>query len=156
MEQSRTSHPGHDQRGGFVRIGGGCAVATGALDFTFVRGGGPGGQHVNKTSTKAQLRVFFRDLIGLDDAGFARLREIGGSHVVGDGADEALLISDQTSRSQADNREACLVRFKTLVAMAAKKPKVRKKTKPTRGSKERRLEAKKREGEKKRERGWRE
>ncbi|MFM7050563.1 MAG: alternative ribosome rescue aminoacyl-tRNA hydrolase ArfB [Planctomycetota bacterium] len=154
----REGSPGiRDDRspGGFVRLGGGCSVDAGALDFTFARGGGPGGQHVNKTSTKAQLRVLLSEIHGLDDAGFARLRAIAGSHVVGDGADEALLISDQSTRSQADNRDACLSRLKTLVSMAAKKPKVRKKTKPTRGSVERRIDAKKREGEKKERRSWR-
>lgn len=140
--------------GNAVRLGGGCSVAAEALDFTFVRGGGPGGQHVNKTSTKAVLRVLLADLWGLDFAGLDRLRAVAGSHIVGEGAAEALLITDHSTRSQADNREACLTRLKTLVSMAAKRPKVRKKTKPTRGSVERRIEAKKREGEKKRERRW--
>jgi ribosome-associated protein len=140
--------------GNRVRLGGGCSVAAEALDFTFVRGGGPGGQHVNKTSTKAVLRVLLADLSGLDFAGLDRLRAVAGSHIVGEGAAEALLITDHSTRSQADNREACLTRLKTLVSMAAKRPKVRKKTKPTRGSVERRIEAKKREGEKKRERRW--
>ena len=80
--------------------------------------------------------------------------EGGGSHLVGQGPEEALLITDHSTRSQADNREACLTRLKTLVSMAAKKPKVRRKTKPTRGSVERRIESKKREGEKKRDRRW--
>jgi ribosome-associated protein len=140
--------------GNRVRLGGGCSVAAESLDFTFVRGGGPGGQHVNKTSTKAVLRVLLADLSGLDFAGLDRLRAVAGSHIVGEGAAEALLITDHSTRSQADNREACLTRLKTLVSMAAKRPKVRKKTKPTRGSVERRIEAKKREGEKKRERRW--
>jgi ribosome-associated protein len=138
--------------GAFFKLGGGCSMRTDALDFNFVRGSGPGGQHVNKTSTKAQLRVLLREIMGLDDAGFARLRVIASSHVVGVDADEALLISDQTSRSQADNRDACLTRLKTLVSMAAKRPKVRRKTKPTRGSVERRIDAKKRDGEIKRTR----
>ena len=137
-----------------MRLGGGCTVAAEALDFTFVRGGGPGGQHVNKTSTKAVLRVLLADICGLDFAGLDRLRAVAGSHIVGEGADEALLITDHSTRSQADNREACMTRLKTLVSMAAKRPMVRKKTKPTRGSVERRIEAKKREGEKKRERRW--
>jgi len=139
---------------GRVRLGGGASVAPESLDFTFVRGGGPGGQHVNKTSTKAVLRVLLAAIDGLDEAGFARLRAIAGSHVVGEDAEEALLLTDHSTRSQADNREACLARLKTLVSMAAKRPKVRKKTKPTRGSVERRIESKKREGEKKRDRGW--
>ena len=155
MDERRDKPGSHDAHGGFLRLGGGCGVRTGALDFSFVRGSGPGGQHVNKTSTKAQLRVLFSEILGLDEAGFARLRGVAGSHVVGEGAEEALLISDHSTRSQADNREACIVRLKTLVSMAAKKPKVRKKTKPTRGSKERRLDAKKREGEKKKDRNWR-
>lgn len=137
-----------------MRLGGGCAVDPRALVFTFARGGGPGGQHVNKTSTKAQLRVLLRDLHGLAPDAMNRLRALAASHLVGEGDDEAILIADHSTRSQADNREACLVRLKTLVSMAAKRPKVRRATKPTRGSKERRLDAKKREGEKKRDRRW--
>ena len=156
MDERRSKPDSNDTHGGFLRLGGGCGVRVGALDFSFVRGSGPGGQHVNKTSTKAQLRVLFSEILGLDEAGFVRLRGIAGSLAVGEGADEALLISDHSTHSQADNREACLTRLKTVVSMAAKKPKVRKKTKPTRGSKERRLDAKKREGEKKKGRGWRE
>lgn len=136
--------------GDAVRLGSGCFVVPAAIDFTFVRGSGPGGQHVNKTSTKAQLRVKLVDFVGLDPAALDRLRALAGSHLVGDGDEEAILIADHSTRSQADNRDACLARLKTLVSMAAKRPKVRKPTKPTRGSKERRLEAKKREGEKKR------
>lgn len=136
--------------GDAIRLGHGCWVVPSAIDFTFVRGSGPGGQHVNKTSTKAQLRVMLADLHGLDGAAIERLRALAGSHLVGAGPEEAILIADHSTRSQADNRDACLARLKTLVSMAAKRPKVRKPTKPTRGSKERRLEAKKREGEKKR------
>jgi ribosome-associated protein len=135
-----------------LRLGNGAFVSPQDLDFQFVRGGGPGGQHVNKTSTKAQLRVRLERIGGLDVAAKGRLREIAGSLVVGEGDDEALLLSDHSTRSQADNREACLARLKTLVSMAAQRPKVRRKTRPTRASKERRLDAKKREGEKKRQR----
>ena len=141
---------------GRLRLGGGASVAPAALEFSFVRGSGPGGQHVNKTSTKAQLRVRLAEIGGLDDAALGRLRALAGSHLVGEGADEALLIADHSTRSQADNRDACLARLRTLVAMAAKRPKIRRKTKPTRGSVERRIDSKKREGEKKRDRGWRE
>jgi ribosome-associated protein len=154
MDERRDKSDAHGTHGGFLRLGGGCGVRVGALDFSFVRGSGPGGQHVNKTSTKAVLRVLLAELWGLDFAGLDRLRAVAGSHIVGEGAAEALLITDHSTRSQADNREACLTRLKTLVSMAAKRPKVRKKTKPTRGSVERRIEAKKREGEKKRERRW--
>ena len=149
---SPSGSPASSPSGSHLRLGGGCSVSHSALDFTFVRGSGPGGQHVNKTSTKAQLRVLLSDIVGLDFAGFDRLRSIASSHVVGTGALEALLISDHSTRSQADNREACIARLKTLVSMAAKRPKIRRKTKPTRGSVERRIEAKKREGEKKRSR----
>ena len=135
-----------------LRLGNGAFVSPQDLDFNFVRGGGPGGQHVNKTSTKAQLRVLLERIGGLDDAAKARLREIAGSLVVGAGDDEALLLSDHSTRSQADNRDACLARLKTLVSTAAQRPKVRRKTKPTRASKERRLDTKKREGERKRQR----
>ena len=149
MSSERAPLPGNR-----VKLGGGCTVAAEALDFTFVRGGGPGGQHVNKTSTKAVLRVLLADLWGLDFAGLDRLRAVAGSHIVGEGAAEALLITDHSTRSQADNREACMTRLKTLVSMAAKRPKVRKKTKPTWGSVQRRLEGKKKRSERKQSRRW--
>ena len=109
---------------------------------------------MNKTSTKAVLRVLLADLWGLDFAGLGRLRAVAGSHIVGEGAAEALLITDHSTRSQADNREACLTRLKTLVSMAAKRPKVRKKTKPTWGSVKRRLECKKKDSARKQSRRW--
>jgi len=134
-----------------VDLGRGTWIRPKDMEWTFTTARGPGGQHVNKASTAAVLRVRIADIGGLDDAAQARLREIASSVLVGGGE---LLYRCDLHRSQLMNRDACEGRLRTMVSMAAKRPKVRKKTKPTRGSVERRIESKKREGEKKRDRGW--
>lgn len=122
------------------------------LEWSFSRSSGPGGQHVNKTSTKATLRVRLDDLGGLDDGSRERLCSIARSWLA-QGTD--LVIQADEARSQVDNREAALRRLRAVIVQAATPPKIRRRTKPTRGSKERRLESKKREGEKKSRRNWR-
>lgn len=92
------------------------------------------------------------DLGGLDDAARERLRSIASSWLA-QGTD--LVIQADESRSQIDNREAALRRLRAVVLQAATPPKIRRRTKPTRGSKERRLESKKRESDKKSRRNWR-
>ncbi len=86
---------------------------------------------------------------GLDLDAIERLRSIATRHLVGDGAQEALLITDSQTRSQADNRDACVARLSAVVSSAAIRPKVRRPTKPTWGSVTRRLDEKKRDGAKK-------
>ena len=114
------------------------------LRFTFVRAQGPGGQSVNKVSTAAQLRVAVRALRGLSAAAANRLRDLAGRRLTRE--DELILVS-RRHRSQLDNRRACIERLRDLVARAAKPPVPRKKTKPTRASKQRRLDAKKKRSE---------
>ncbi|MBO6514196.1 MAG: aminoacyl-tRNA hydrolase [Phycisphaerales bacterium] len=132
-----------------VSIGGGRTIDGSLLVFTFVRSSGPGGQNVNKRATKAQLRVLVDDL-GLPAMVAKRLRRIAGSAITND---DALLISCDTTRSQGRNRQGCLDQLRALVNEAHVVPKKRKKTKPTRGSVERRIGEKKRRGEIKRRRG---
>lgn len=132
-----------------VQIGGGRSVDGGVLAFTFVRSSGPGGQNVNKRATKAQLRVAVEDL-GLPLRVAARLRRIAGSLVTQ--GDELLITCDST-RSQGRNRQGCLDQLREMVNAAHVVPKPRKKTKPTRGSVERRIGAKKRRGDIKKRRG---
>ncbi len=134
---------------GRVRLGRGCTIVPGDIDWNFSRSGGPGGQHANKTSTKAELRLRLSCIVGLDPAALDRLRLIGARHVVGEGAEEALLITDSQTRSQADNRDACVGRLSALVSSAAIRPKIRRETKRTWGSVVRRLEGKKRDADKK-------
>lgn len=124
----------------------GVRAAPGALRFSFARGSGPGGQNVNKVSTRAELRVAVRDLIGMDEAAANRLRQFAGKRLTRE--DEIVLHAGEY-RSQRDNREACLQRLRELVAKAIIVPRTRRKTKPSRGSKERRLQSKRLTSEKK-------
>jgi ribosome-associated protein len=123
-----------------VRLAPGVRVPRAALRFSFVASGGPGGQNVNRRSTKAVLRVGL-DAIGLDDPGRGRLRKLASHLVTKDGE---IVISADSNRSQHRNRAECLDLLRALVLQAAEKPKTRRATKPTRGSIERRLDAKKR------------
>ena len=117
----------------------GVRAAPGALRFSFARGSGPGGQNVNKVSTRAELRIAVTDLLGLDEAAANRLRQFAGKRLTRD--DEIVLHAGEY-RSQRDNREACLQRLRELIAKALIVPRTRRKTRPSRASKERRLQAK--------------
>ncbi|MGJ8636829.1 MAG: alternative ribosome rescue aminoacyl-tRNA hydrolase ArfB [Phycisphaerales bacterium] len=132
-----------------VSIGGGRTIDGSLLAFTFVRSSGPGGQNVNKRATKAQLRVAVDDL-ALPMMVALRLRKLAGSAITND---DELLISCDTTRSQGRNRQGCLDQLRAMVNEAHVVPKKRKKTKPTRGSVERRIGEKKRRGEIKKRRG---
>lgn len=131
--------------GGLVIHGRTIAHAD-ALRVSFVASSGPGGQNVNKRATKCQLRISLADL-ALSPAQLARLAAIATSHLAGD--DELLIVGDE-HKSQERNLDACIDRLRELVQRAMVAPKVRKKTKPSRASKERRLSAKKRRGDVKR------
>lgn len=127
-----------DRPAGEIRLAAGVVVPEAALEFTFVSSSGPGGQNVNRRSTKARLRLKVADL-ALRPAAERRLRNLAGSLITDE--DELIIASDST-RSQRANREDCLDRLKELVARSLVAPKPRKKTKPTRGSVERRLKEK--------------
>lgn len=134
-----------------IELGGGAWVARGDIDWNFSRSSGPGGQNVNKVNTRAELRVRPEALRGMHPAAVQRLRTQAGGRLTAAG--EIIIVADET-RSQVDNREAGLERLRDLVAHAQVIPKTRKKTKPSRGSKERRLEGKKREAKRKSDRKW--
>jgi ribosome-associated protein len=124
----------------------GVTVAAEALRFSFVRSSGPGGQAVNKLSTRAQLRVAVGAIAGLAPAILDRLRAAAGRRLT---RDDEIVISASSSREQRLNREACLERLRALVAAALDVPRPRRPTRPTRGSVERRLEGKRREAQRK-------
>ena len=134
---------------GNLELAPGVWAAQADVRFAFSRSGGPGGQNVNKVNTKAELRVRPEALQGLTQRALARLRELAGNRLTNDG--ELLIVADD-ERTQERNRAGCMQRLRVLIVAAQKEPKVRRKTKPTRGSRERRLEAKHARGQLKRER----
>ncbi len=151
-----TDHPTHDDAGdepaeaaNLVRLAPGVAVRPDALRFTFVSSSGPGGQNVNKRATRAVLRVRLDDL-PLPPGARGRLRRLGARHLAGEKGE--LVIAADEYRSQSRNRAACVERLADLVERSLHAPKPRRATKPTKGSVERRIAAKKRRGETKRTR----
>ena len=113
------------------------------LEIDFVRASGPGGQNVNKVASAAQLR-FDVHASSLPDEVKARLLQLAGKRITGEGK---LLIEAKRFRTQEQNRADALRRLVELVRRALEKPKARRKTQPSRASREERLKEKKRRGE---------
>lgn len=109
------------------------------IGFSFARSAGPGGQNVNKVNSKAVLRWRPGNSAALSVGVRERLLTQLGSRLTRDGD---LVIASDTHREQGRNVGECLQRLKAIVAAAAKRPKHRRATRPTRASKERRLDAK--------------
>ena len=119
------------------------------LEWKFIRSSGPGGQNVNKVASAAQLKFLLTRNTSLPAAAKTRLRRLAGQKLTDDGD---IVFKSMSERSQEQNRRAALERLETLIRAALIEPKIRKKTRPTRGSQERRIESKKRRGASKRER----
>jgi ribosome-associated protein len=120
------------------------------LEWKFIRSSGPGGQNVNKVSSAAQLRFLLPQNASLPVSVRNRLRRLAGQKLIDDGT---ILFKSMSERSQEGNRRAALERLETLIRAALVEPKIRKKTRPTKGSKERRIDSKKRRGATKLQRG---
>lgn len=151
---------------GGVAIAPGIRVPDSALRFSFSRASGPGGQNVNKVSTRAELRIDI-DAIPIPPRAKSRLRALAGSRIVGtqtvietfsDGRTREVLRGGEISlasgehRSQSQNKSECLDRLRELLVEAMHEPKHRRATKPSRGSVERRITEKKSRGETKKRR----
>ena len=126
-----------------IRITGRLALDPAEIHESFIRAGGPGGQHVNTTATAVQLRFDVRRSPSLPDDVRRRLERLAGSRLTREGV---LVLQAQGHRSQKRNREDALARLVDLVRAAARPPVPRKPTKPTKASKRRRLEHKKKHG----------
>ena len=143
------SRTGADDVAGDLPVTGSLVVPASALAWRFSRSSGPGGQGVNTADSRVELSVSPLELPGLSDAQRARLAERLGGRLV----DGVLTIAASEHRQQLRNRQAARERLAAVLraALAAPPPK-RRRTKPTRGSQERRIQAKKQRGELKRQR----
>ncbi len=126
-----------------IRITGSLAIDPEEIQESFVRAAGPGGQHVNTTSTAVQLRFDVRRSPSLPDDVRQRLERLAGRRLTRDGV---LILVAQGQRSQLRNREEALARLVELIREATYKPAPRVKTKVSRAAKRRRVDDKKRHG----------
>ena len=126
-----------------IRVTGSLAIDPDEIQESFVRAAGPGGQHVNTTSTAVQLRFDVRRSPSLPDDVRHRLERLAGRRLTRDGV---LVLVAQGHRSQLRNREEALARLIELVREATHKPAPRVKTKVSRAAKRRRVDDKKRHG----------
>jgi ribosome-associated protein len=127
-----------------------AALPEAELQFQFIRASGPGGQNVNKVASAAQLRFDVAGTQALTAPVKARLRALAGHRMTADGA---LLIVARNHRTQEANRREALQRLEDLLAHASVEPKKRHATRPTLGSKQRRLDVKRQQKRTKQLRG---
>jgi ribosome-associated protein len=109
----------------------------------FARGGGPGGQNVNKVNTKAELWLTLSGVQGMSHAALARLASLAGSQLTLAGE---IHVSSTRHRTQERNRQDVLDKLREMIVRAQVEPKKRRKTRPTQASRRRRIEAKRRRG----------
>jgi ribosome-associated protein len=128
----------------------GLVIPDEDLEWKFIRSSGPGGQNVNKVASAAQLRFLLPQNVSLPAAVKNRLRRLAGQKLIDDGS---ILFKSMSERSQEQNRRAAEGRLEQLIRAALVEPKIRKKTRPTKGSQERRIDSKKRRGATKQARG---
>ena len=136
--------------GDLIRISARLAIPHDELELRATRSSGPGGQHVNTSSTRVELVWDVAGSPSLDDG----MREVLMRRLATrlDSRGRIRLVA-QAERSQLRNREAVIERFAETIAKALVEPKVRKATKPTRSSKMARLDSKKKRSQLKRQRG---
>ena len=127
-----------------IKITDDIAIGEEEIKFKFVRSSGPGGQNVNKVSTAVQLRFNVVDSLTLPSDIRSRLMVLAGNRITEEGI---LVIDAQQYSTQERNRQAAIDRFVNIIKEASIPPKVRRKTKPSAGSKKRRLESKRRRSE---------
>jgi ribosome-associated protein len=144
--------PASEDPSGDLPVTGSVVVPGAALSWRFSRSSGPGGQGVNTADSRVELSVAPLDLPDLSETQRQRLSERLGARLV----DGVLTIAASEHRQQLRNRQAARERMAAVLRAAlAAPPRARRRTKPTRGSQERRIEAKKQRGQlKKQRRSW--
>jgi ribosome-associated protein len=135
-----------------IRINAAIAIDEREIEESFIRASGPGGQNVNKVSSAVQLRFDAGRSPSLPEDVRMRLMRLAGSRLTRDGV---LVINAQDHRTQPRNRAEALDRLIELIRRAAIAPRPRRATKPTKASRQRRIEAKKHRGGLKKLRGAR-
>jgi len=124
-----------------IRVTYSISIDESELHESFVRSSGPGGQNVNKLSTAVQLRFDVRHSPSLPNDVAVRLMRLAGKRMTKDGV---LVLIAQNHRTQERNRAEAQARLIDLIRQAAVRPVPRRTTKPTKASKQRRIESKKR------------
>ena len=124
-----------------IEIAPGLGIAEDELSFSFVRASGPGGQNVNKVSTAVQLRFDAANSPNLPDAVRARALRLAGRRATTEGV---IVLDARRHRTQERNRQDAIERLVALLQRAAELPKPRTTTKPTRASRLKRLDDKRR------------
>jgi ribosome-associated protein len=124
-------------------------IPASAIQVSAVRASGPGGQNVNKVSSKVELRVDVAQIEGLDDAARARLIVLSASRMDAGGM---IRVVSQKGRDRIRNLEDACEKIRALVAAALVVPKPRRKTRPSRGAVQRRLNEKRETSDRKRNR----
>jgi ribosome-associated protein len=133
-----------------IRVTPELTISRQELEYRATRSGGPGGQHVNTSSTRIELTWDVANSPGLSDAQRERLLDKLAARMDSSGV---LRITESGSRSQLQNKETATARLAEVVAAALHVPKPRKKTRPPKASREKRLQSKRRRSEVKKLRG---
>jgi ribosome-associated protein len=133
-----------------LRVSDDLAIPLSEIRYRATRSGGPGGQHVNTSSTRVELEYDVAGSPALTDPQRARIRERLTNRIDGTGV---LRLSSSASRSQHQNREDVTARLGRLIADALKERKPRRKTRVPRAAKEARLKEKKKRAQTKKRRG---
>ncbi len=141
------SNPGESDRS--LVVAPGVRIPRDEFDVTFTRSSGPGGQNVNKVSSKACLRWTVMQSPSISDAVKNRFVAKYRSRITEAGE---LLVTSQRTRDQGRNLADCYDKLREMIASVLKPPKARKRTKPTRAARERRLKAKRARAERKQQR----
>ncbi len=136
MSPNRSSVPAGDR----LVVNNRVSIPMSEFEFEYMRSSGPGGQNVNKTSTKVRLRWNVAASPSIDSGLNQRIREAYRTRITGDGE---FLVTSQRTRDRDSNRTDCLEKLAEMIRQVATPPRKRRPTRPTRGSKERRLKSKK-------------